>query len=125
MEVVRLLAAVGGVAGGIGAEEVGVAGEGFAGLAVDEEPDLLDLREVGVEGADHGEQGEGFDFDAGGMLADEAAAEIDDGELAAGGGGFGGVGVVGGDRDGGGVAVGVGGRVGIDGVTDYGKRKEE
>ena len=65
-----------------------MAGEGFAGLAVDEEADLLDLREVGVEGADHGEQGEGFDLDAGGVLIDEAAAEVDDGELAAGGGGL-------------------------------------
>ena len=58
----------GGVARGVGAEEVGVAGEGFAGLAVDEEADLLDLREVGVEGADDGEQGEVLDLDAGGVL---------------------------------------------------------
>src|SRR5580700_1600751 len=110
----RSLAAGGGVSRGVGAEEVGVAGEGFAGLAVDEEADLLDLREVGVEGANHGEQGEVFNLDAGGMLADESAAEVDDGELAAGGGWFGGVGVVGGDGDGGCVAVGVGGGVGVD-----------
>src|ERR1700761_4445160 len=122
---IELLAAGGGISRGVSAEEVGVAGEGFAGLAIDEEADLLDLREVGVERADHGEQGEVFDFDAGGMLADEAAAEIDDGELAAGGGGLGGVGVVGGDGNGGGVAVGVGCSVGVDGVADDGKREEE
>ena len=34
----------GGVGGGVGALEVGVAGEGVAGLAVDEEADLGDLR---------------------------------------------------------------------------------
>src|SRR6201996_5372729 len=67
---IELLGAGGSVAGGIGAEEVGVAGEGFAGLAVDEEANLLDLREVGVEGADHGEECEGFDLDAGGVLID-------------------------------------------------------
>ena len=76
---------MGGVAGGVGAEQVGVAGEGFAGLAVDQETDLLDLRDVGVERADDGEKGEGFDFDAGGVGVDEAAAEVDDGELATGG----------------------------------------
>src|ERR1700723_2233229 len=96
----RSLAAGRGVSRGIGAQEVGVTGEGFTGLAVDEEANLLDLREVGVERADHGEQGEGFDLDAGGVLADEGAAEVDDGELAAGGGGLGGVGVVGGDGNG-------------------------
>src|ERR1700744_5351498 len=69
---IGLLGVVGGVARGISAGEIGVAGEGFAGLAVDEEADLLDLREVGVEGADHGEQRESFDFDARGMLRDEA-----------------------------------------------------
>src|SRR6201996_2509838 len=65
---IELLAAGGGVSRGVGAQEVGVAGEGFAGLAVDEEADLLDLREVGVGGADHGGGGEGFDLAAGGGL---------------------------------------------------------
>ena len=72
----------GGVGGGVGAEEVGVAGEGVAGLAVDEEADLGDLGEGGVEGADDGVEGEGFDLDAGGVVVDEGAAEVDDGELA-------------------------------------------
>ncbi len=63
-----------------------MAGEGFAGPAVDEEADLLDLGEVGVQGAEDGGEGEGFDLDAGGMAVDEGAAEVDDGELAAGGG---------------------------------------
>ena len=69
-----------------------MAGEGFAGLAVDEEADLGDAREGGVEGADDGEEGEGFDLDAGGVVVGEGAAEIDDGELA----GVGGVGLGGG-----------------------------
>ena len=71
-----------GVGGGVGAEEVGVAGEGVVGLAVDEEADGGDLREGGVEGADDGLHGEGFDLDAGGVVVDEGAAEVDDGELA-------------------------------------------
>ena len=75
-----------------------MAGEGFVGLAVDEEADLLDLREVGVERADDGEQGEGFDLDAGGVGVDEAAVEVDDGEFAAGAGGLEGVGVGGARR---------------------------
>src|SRR5580698_2626893 len=122
---IGLLAAGGGVSRGIGAQEVGVAGEGFAGLAVDEEANLLDLREVGVEGADHGEEGEVFDLDAGGMLPNEAAAEVDDGELAAGCGGLEGVGVVGGDGDGGDAALGVVGKRAINGVADDGKWQEE
>ncbi len=36
----------------VGAEEVGVAGEGLAGLAVDQEADLGEAGECGVEGAD-------------------------------------------------------------------------
>ena len=72
----------GGVGGGVGAEEVGVAGEGVVGLAVDQEADGGDLREGGVEGADDGLHGEGFDLDAGGVVVDEAAAEVDDGQLA-------------------------------------------
>ena len=92
----------GGVAGGVGAEEIGVAGEGFAGLAVDEEANLFDLGEVGVEGSDDGLEGEGFDFDAGGMGVGEGGAEVDDGELAAGSDGLRVVGVRGGYGDGGG-----------------------
>src|ERR1700743_1423924 len=109
-------AAAGGVAGGVGAEEVGVAGEGFASLAVDEEADLLDLREVGVECADHGEQGEVLDLDTRGMLPDESAAEVNDGELAASGEGLELVGVSGSNGGGGGVAVGIGGLGGVGGV---------
>ena len=39
---------VGGVGGGVGALEVGVAGEGVLRLAVDEEAYLGELGEVGV-----------------------------------------------------------------------------
>ncbi len=115
-----------GVAGGVGAEEVDVAGEGFARLAVDEEADLFDLGEVGVEGADDGAQGEGLDLDAGGVGVDEVAAEVDDGEFAAGGPGLEGGGWVG-WRDGDGLdaAVGSGGGCGVDGVAGDGKRNEE
>jgi len=69
----------GGVFGGVGAEEVGVAGESVAGLTVDEEADLRDLRESGMKSADDGLKGESFDQDAGGMAGDEGAAEVDDG----------------------------------------------
>ena len=69
----------GGVDGGVGAEEVGVAGEGVVGLAVDEEADAGDVGEGGVEGADDGLEGEGFDLDAGGVVGDEGVFEVDDG----------------------------------------------
>ena len=68
-----------GVDDGVGAEEVGVAGEGVAGLAVDQEADLFDAREVGVEGADDGFDGEVLELDAGGVVVGEGAVEIDDG----------------------------------------------
>ena len=61
-----------------------MAGEGVVGLAVDEEADLGELREGGVEGADDGADGEVFDLDAGGMVVDEGAAEVDDGQFAGG-----------------------------------------
>src|SRR5216683_4265658 len=70
------------VGGGVGAEEVGVAGEGVVGLAVDEETDGGDFGECGVKGADDRLHGEGFDLDAGGVIVDETTAEIDDGQLA-------------------------------------------
>ena len=54
-----------------------MAGEGVAGLAVDEEADLGDVGEGGVEGADDGLEGEVFDVDAGGMVVDEGAVEVD------------------------------------------------
>ena len=83
------------------------------------------LRKIGVEGADDGAQGEGFELDAGGVLRDEGAAEVDDGELTAGCRGFDGVGVVGGDGDGGRASGGVGGEGIVDGVANDGKREEE
>jgi hypothetical protein len=58
-------------------EEVGVAGEGVVGLTVDEEADLSDLRQSGVKGANDGLDGEDFDLNAGGVVGDEGAAEID------------------------------------------------
>ena len=70
--------------GEVGAGEVGVAGEGFAGLAVDEEADLVDGGEVGVERRDDREQGEGFGLDAGGVVFGEGAGEVDDRGLAPG-----------------------------------------
>ena len=78
-----------------------MAGEGVAGLTVDEKTDLFDLGEIGVEGAEDGVEGKGFGFDPGGVAVDEVAAEIDDGEFAA--GRFGlkrDGGISGGDRDG-------------------------
>jgi hypothetical protein len=69
----------GGVFRAIVVEEVGVTGEGVVGLAVDEKSDLRNLRQSGVEGADDGLDGEGFDLDAGGVVGDEGAAKIDDG----------------------------------------------
>ena len=57
---------LGGVGEGVGAGEVGVAVEGVAGVAVDEETSLLEIREVGVEGGEDGAEGEVFDLDAGG-----------------------------------------------------------
>ena len=72
-----------GVGGEVGAGEVGVAGEGGAGLAVDEEADLGDAGKVGVEGGADGEDGEGFGFKAGGVAGGEGAGEVDDGELGA------------------------------------------
>jgi hypothetical protein len=61
-----------------------VAGEGRAGLAVDEETNLGDAGQVGAEGGADGEDGEGLGFEAGGMAGGEGAGEIDDGELWAG-----------------------------------------
>ena len=75
-------------------------------MAVDEEADLGELGEGGVEGADDGEQGEVFGFDAGGVGVGEGAVEVDEGELtggdaAEGGGvGVGAVGVEAGDGEG-------------------------
>ena len=68
-----------GVGGGVGVEEVGVAGEGVMGLAVDEEADGGDLGEGGVEGSYDRFDGQGFDLDAGRVIVDETAAEVDDG----------------------------------------------
>ena len=38
-----------------------------------------DLGEGGVEGSDDRLHGEGLDLDAGGVIVDEGAAEVDDG----------------------------------------------
>jgi len=58
-----------------------VAGQGVAGLAIDQEADLGQLREGGVEGADDGVDRQVFDGDAGGVGGDEGSVEVDDGEL--------------------------------------------
>ena len=58
-----------------------MAGEGVVGLAVDEEADGGDLGEGGVEGSYDRLHGEGLDLDAGGVIVDEAAAQVDDGQL--------------------------------------------
>ena len=77
-----------GVDDGVGAGEIGVAVEGVAGVAIDQEAHLFDAREVGVEGADDGVDGEHLGLDAGGVVVGEGAVEIDDGQLAAGDMGF-------------------------------------
>jgi hypothetical protein len=59
-----------------------VAGQGVVGVAVDEETDGGDLGERGVEGADDRLDGEGFYLDAGGVIVDEAAAKVDDSQVA-------------------------------------------
>ena len=68
----------------VGAEEVCVTVQRLAWSAVDQEADLLDTREVGVEGSDDGVEGKGLGLDARGVVVGEGAVEIDDGELAAG-----------------------------------------
>ena len=68
----------------ISAHQAGMAGEGRAGLAVDEEADFGDGRKVFVQGLDDGEQGEGFRLDAGGLRVGEGRVEVDDSELVAG-----------------------------------------
>ena len=60
-----------GVGGQVGAGQVGMAGEGGAWLAVDQEADLGDAGQVGVERGADGEHGEGFGFKAGGMAGGE------------------------------------------------------
>ena len=61
-----------------------MAGERLARLTVHKEPYLLNLRNVGVQRADDGEQRERFHLYARRMLADEAAAQVDYGKFAAG-----------------------------------------
>ena len=61
----------------IGAGKVGMAGEGGSWLAVDEEADLGDAGQVGVEGAADGEHGEILGLKAGGVGGDESAGEVD------------------------------------------------
>ena len=70
-----------GVGGEVGAEEVGMAGEGGAGLAIDHESDLGDAGQIGVERGADGEHGEGLGFKAGGMAGGEGSGEVDDGKL--------------------------------------------
>ena len=71
-----------GLREGVGAGEVGVAGEGVAVAAVDEETDGGDGGEVGVKGLEDGVEGEGLDLDAGGVVVGKGAVKVDDGELA-------------------------------------------
>ncbi len=65
-----------------------MAGEGGALLAVDEEADLGDAGQVGVEGGADGEDGERFGLKAGGVAGGKGAGEVDDGQLRARAGGF-------------------------------------
>lgn len=67
----------------VGSGEISMAGEGGAGLAVDEEANLRDGGDVGVEGLDDGEQGESFGLDAGGLGLGKGSVEVDHGELPA------------------------------------------
>jgi hypothetical protein len=55
-----------------------------ARLAIDQEADLRDARQVGVERAADGKHGQRFGFKAGGMARGEGAGEVDDGEFWAG-----------------------------------------
>ena len=65
-----------GVGDVVGVGQVGVAGEGVAGLAVDEESDLDDLGEVGVEGGDDGSERQVFGFYAGGVSVGEGFGQV-------------------------------------------------
>jgi hypothetical protein len=73
-----------GVGGEAVAGEVGVAGEGRAGLAVDQKADLCDAGKIGMEGGADGEYGECLGFKAGGVARRECAGEVYDGEFGAG-----------------------------------------
>jgi hypothetical protein len=68
-----------GVGGEVSAHEVGVSSEVGAGLAVDEEADLGDAGQVGVERGADGEHSEGLGLEAGGVAGDEGSGEVDDG----------------------------------------------
>ena len=71
------------VCGEVGAGQVGVTGEGGAGLAVDEETDLCDAGQIGVERGADGEDGEGLGCKSRRMAVGKCAGEVDDGELRA------------------------------------------
>jgi hypothetical protein len=74
----------GSIDGKVDVTQVGVAGEGGAGLAVHKETNLGDAREVGVEGSADGEDGEGLGFKAGRVACGEGWGEVDDGQFGAG-----------------------------------------
>lgn len=84
----RLRRGCGGVARGVGAEQVDVSCEGLTRLTVYEKANLLDLRQIGVQGAEDGEDRQVFHLNAGRMRIDEAGTEVDDRKLAAGCGGL-------------------------------------
>ena len=67
--------------GQVGAGQVGVTGEGGARLAIDQETNLRDAGQVGVERSADGEDGESLGFEAGGVAGCEGARQIDNGEL--------------------------------------------
>src|SRR5208282_2291977 len=59
--------------------EVGVAGQGIAGLALYEDIDALDAGYVDGQGFNEGVDGELFAENAGAVLVDEGGVEIDEG----------------------------------------------
>ncbi len=69
----------GGVGHGVGAQQIGMAGEGVSRLAVHQETNFYDAGKVGIEGAEDGVDGEGLGLDAGGVMIGEAAVEVDHG----------------------------------------------
>ena len=62
-------------------------GKGLSGVTVDEEADLLNLRERRMDSAEKGVESELLDQDAGGVMVYKGSVEVDDGYLGSGAGG--------------------------------------
>jgi len=68
-----------GLGSQVGTGKVGVAGQGEAGLTIDQKADLGDARQVGVERGANGQDGKGLGLKARGMAGSKGSGEVDDG----------------------------------------------